>query len=164
MSTRPSTQLPQRSVFIRIRRPGNSQLGQLARLALATTLAGALVAPLSACNQAPRRMAHGTTGITAAYSAGTLSAVLPPEVAVPAAVAAMEQTFRSRGYSIAKSTATGEQGLILARPPRTTTFPEVEVIITSVIGGTRVAISNKPWGDEGLSRSLMDSMLQRLGL
>jgi hypothetical protein len=109
-------------------------------------------------------MTHGASGITAAYAGRTLSAVLPPEIAVPAAVAAMEQTFRSRGYTIAKSTATGEQGQLLARPPRTTTFPEVEVLVTSVVGGTRVAISNKPWGDEGLARSLMDSMLQRLGL
>lgn len=130
-------------------------------------MAGFLVAGSAVgagCAQTPHRMSHGSTGITAAYAARTLSAVLPPEIAVPAATAAMEQTFRARGYSIEKSTATGETGLIIARPPRTTTFPEVEVIVTSVVGGTRVAISNKPFGDEALTRSLMDSMLQRLGL
>jgi NAD/NADP transhydrogenase beta subunit len=109
-------------------------------------------------------MTQGESRLEAAYAGRTLSAVLPPEVAVPAAVAAMEQTFRSRGYSIEKSTATGELGVVIARPPRTTTIPEVEAIITSVVGGTRIAITNKPWGDEALGRSLLDGVLQRLGL
>ena len=118
--------------------------------------------PAVACRSRPA--IQGDTAVVATYKFPTLSANLPDEARVPAVIAAAEQTVRARGYSVSRSGATEEQGVLVCRPPRTTDYPTIEVRATRVAVGTRVAVRCEPFGDEHLSRSLLDGILSRLGL
>jgi hypothetical protein len=102
--------------------------------------------------------------IEATYQGGVLSAVLPENARVPAILSAAEQTLRSRGYSIASQTATDEQGQLVARPPRSTTYPRVTVAAKRVMSANQVMIEFEPWGDRDTSLSILDGVLTRLGL
>jgi hypothetical protein len=89
---------------------------------------------------------------------------LPPEVSVPSAIAASEQTVRSRGYSVVSSTATDDLGRLICRPPRSDSFPRVNIQSQRTGPGTALTIEVEPLGDQELSRSLLDAIMQRLGL
>ena len=79
-------------------------------------------------------------------------------------IAAADEAMRARGYSVQATSATEESGVIEARPPRTTDWPKVELRATAVADTAVVEISVSPWGDQELSRSLLDGVLRRLGL
>lgn len=109
--------------------------------------------------------AHGRQGtVEATYARRTLSATLPASARVPAVIAAAEETVRARGYSVERSTATEEVGVLVARPPRTTDFPVITIDADVVPGATRVRLTVSPFGDQEMSRSILDGTLQRLGL
>lgn len=114
--------------------------------------------------QKPVVRAQGEGGIAATYSRPTLSARLPAGTRVPAVIAAADDTMRARGYSVQATGATEEAGTVEARPPRTTDWPKVDVRASVVADTTLVEISVSPWGDQELSRSLLDGILRRLGL
>lgn len=103
-------------------------------------------------------------GVSATYSYPTLSAVLPEGARVPSVLAAAEDTLRSRGYAIATSQTTEEAGKVIARPPRTSSYPTVTVRSERVEMGTRVMVSVSPIGDSDLSSSVLDGVLQRMGM
>jgi hypothetical protein len=94
----------------------------------------------------------------------TLRANLPTESRVPAVVAAAEQTLRNRGYTIVTSTATEEKGEIIAHPPNSDHFPRLVIEASRGVSSTIVDVSAEPFGDQDLCRSVLDGMLQRLGL
>lgn len=107
---------------------------------------------------------QGQSGIEATYYRGVLNAVLPESARAPAVIAATEQVARARGYSIVSSASTDELSTIVIRPPQTSSIPTVRITARRVMQGTQVQVENNPWGDEDLSRSLLDAILQRLGL
>lgn len=107
---------------------------------------------------------QGSSSLTASYKLRTLSVTLPESARVPAVVAAAEQTVRARGYSVSKSTWTEETGVLVARPPRTGDYPTITIQASAVTHGTHVELTVAPFGDQEMSRSVLDGTLQRLGL
>lgn len=128
-------------------------------------LAGLLAAGLviGGCSK-PHVAIQGTRGIEATYSLGTLSATLPHEATVPAVIAAADQTARARGYTVVSSAGTDERGRLVSRPPRSDSFPRVVIAAARTGTGTRVTLEMQPMGDQDLCRSMLDGILQRLGL
>lgn len=126
-------------------------------------LALVILALLSSACQ-PTVRAQGQRSLTATYQGTTLSTALPPAVRVPAAIAAAEETLRARGYSVSRVEATEERGRITGRPPHTSDFPRVVISAIRQPSGTRLDIRWDPFGDEEACRSILDGILQRLGL
>lgn len=132
---------------------GRWTLGVLGGLALFGT---------AGCNRYPQM--QGQTGVVAVYRYPTLTADVPETTRVPAVIAAAEETFRARGYSVLQSSSTEESGLVQALPPRTGDYPRLTVVAVRVPSGTQIRISQEPYGSQELSRSLLDGVLARLGL
>ncbi|CAG0998221.1 hypothetical protein PHYC_02700 [Phycisphaerales bacterium] len=120
------------------------------------------IALTGACSSVQK--SQGSSGITASYKFRTLSVILPESARVPAVLAAAEQTVRARGYSVHKSASTEESGILIARPPRTGDYPSLTIEAAAVAHGTRVELTVAPFGDQEMSRSVLDGTLQRLGL
>lgn len=123
---------------------------------------GVAILALGACS--PSLRAQGASAISASYSYPSLEADLPDQSRVPAVIAAADSVLRARGYSITKSASTEDAGVVRSLPPRSSDYPVVEVGAKRTTSGTRVTISVTPFGDEDLSRSVLDSILTRLGL
>lgn len=107
---------------------------------------------------------HGNSEdrIVAAYRGRTLSADLPPRAEPAAVLAAAEQVFRGRGYTIVEHRSTKDEGMIAATPPGKATMPRMFVRAAPSKFGTLVELSYEPFGDERLSRSVLDGILERL--
>ncbi|MDX2130460.1 MAG: hypothetical protein SFY69_00215 [Planctomycetota bacterium] len=132
------------------------------RLAATACAVSIVAGALGGCSPAVK--SHGQSGLEATYSARTLSAVLPASARIPAVVAAAEDTVRARGYAVVRADATEELGTLVARPPRTSDYPVLELTADLVPNGTRVRLVVKPFGDQEMSRSILDGTLQRLGM
>lgn len=126
--------------------------------------AGALTLLLAACASKPVPLPQGRSMIMATYSAGELETTLPDAARVQAVMAAADQTFAARAYSIRSREATDEFGKIVALPPRSSGYPRVIVTAQRVASGTRVVVEHSPWGDEASCRSMLDGILERLAL
>jgi hypothetical protein len=126
-------------------------------------LLGTVAFALAACS--PQVKSHGTQkDVTATYSGTTLSSNLPTTARVPAVMAAADETLRARGYAVQRSSGTEESGEIVANAPRYNDFPRVVFSASRGINATHVEVNVQPFGDQELSRSLLDGVLQRLGL
>ena len=136
---------------------------RIARQAAVATLLAAS-AMLTACASKPLALPQGRSMVMATYSVGELTATLPEQARVQAVMAAADQTFAARAYSVASREATEEMGTIVARPPRSSGFPRVIVTAQRAASGTRVTVEHSPWGDEASCRSTLDGILERLGL
>ncbi len=123
----------------------------------------ASLAMLPACST-PIPVSQGRTNVMATYDMPHLSAVLPVEARVPAVIAAAEATVRARGYAVVDISSAEEIGKVVARPPRTSDIPTVRIESYKVFQGTKVVVTFWPWGDNAASRSILDGILQRLGL
>lgn len=121
------------------------------------------LAALAGCKTTVQQ--QGNRGVNASYSLMTLSSDLPGPTRVPAVIAAAEQVVRARGYTVDTSEATDESGRLVARPPRTTdAYPRLVVSAHSLAQGAHVEINYQPMGDQELSRSVLDGILQKLGM
>jgi hypothetical protein len=116
------------------------------------------------CSSPSLALPQGRRMIMATYSAGELTATLPEQARVQAVGAAAEETMRARAYSIRYAEATEEMGRVVALPPNSSGFPRVTVISRRAANGTNVSIEYAPWGDEATCRSVLDGILERLGL
>lgn len=132
------------------------------RLAAAFGLTLILIPGLTGCAE-PRVRAQGERGVAATYTHGTLTAMLEEPMRVQAVIAAAGAVVRGRGYSVSREESTEEAGTLEARPPRTTDWPKVTIEATRAAEGTRVDISVSLFGDEELSRSILDGILKKLG-
>jgi hypothetical protein len=112
----------------------------------------------------PQAKTQGKQDTVATYHGMTLRANLPTESRVPAVMAAAEQTLRNRGYTIVSSTATEEKGEIIAHPPSSDHFPRLVIESSRGVSSTIVDVCAEPFGDQDLCRSVLDGMLQKLGL
>lgn len=134
----------------------------LSRMLALAVLPFALAA-LPGCKAQQR--AQGERGLVASYSGFTLSADLPAEARVPAIIAATEQTVRARGYTVDAIETTEEAGRLIARPPRTNDpYPRLVVNVSASGDASRITLTYQPLGDQELCRSVLDGVLQRLGL
>jgi len=134
---------------------------EMTRLLVPVIAVGVLT--LAACS--PEVKSQGQQkDMTASYSTRTLSASLPDTARVPAIIAAADQTLRARGYAVQKSSATEEAGEIIANAPRYNNYPRVRLRATRMTDATQVEVTVEPFGDQELSRSVLDGVLQKLGL
>jgi hypothetical protein len=122
-----------------------------------------LVSGLAGCrNTAPTRV--GERDVVAIHRGNTLTADVPGPVNVMSFVAAAEETFRARGYSIRESDSTADSGYLVAIPPRTNDLPRMVVRARPQGSGIRTSFSYQPFGDEELGRTSLDAILKRLGM
>jgi hypothetical protein len=99
----------------------------------------------------------------ATYRYRRLTADLPPEIRVPAVIAAARTALLERGYAIQASSATEEQGSVSAAPPDPDLFESIEVLATQSPTGTHIRIITQPLGDQTRSRAVLDGILAKLG-
>lgn len=129
-------------------------------LTAAALIAAAL---LPACKATVRE--QGTASrIPASYRSTSLSADVPAACRVPAVIAAAESTLRDSGYAVNDSRSTEESGFVSARPPNPGWMESTVVTARVSSAGTHITIEIGPWGDEVISRAILDGMLSRLGL
>ena len=125
-------------------------------------------AMLVGCQSEPNRQRHGP--VWATYSGPTLSAELGVDVRVPAVLAAAEAALVQRGYSVVSRRGTEDSGRIEALPPgagrsgRPGVWEKVWVSARVTSRGTQVKVKFEPWGDEAISRAILDDLLYRLGI
>jgi hypothetical protein len=117
---------------------------------------------MSGC-RAPSLDQHGSSRVTAAYQGRTLSAELPDRIRPPAVIAAAEQSLTARGYTIVDREATADAARVLARPPAGHDLKNVVIRSELSRSGTMVWVRQQPFGDEAISRAILDSVLRRLG-
>ncbi|MGD9790688.1 MAG: hypothetical protein AB7Q00_12175 [Phycisphaerales bacterium] len=127
-----------------------------------TSITIATLTALGAC--APQPQYQGNSGLIATYKTRTLVADLPASASVPAVIAAAQDNFIGRGYSIPTSSTTDDVGMVVGIPPRTSDFPRVVVRATAQGDHTHVEIINEPLPDQSLARSVLDGILEQLGL
>jgi hypothetical protein len=127
----------------------------------ASIAAAALLALHTACS--PRLGQAGRSDVAAAYSMGTLTTELGPEVSILAVSAAAERALRARGYAVEESRATEDRARLIAA--RAGHGPFEKAIVESWVThrGTAVAVRIDPFGDEPASYAIMDDLLSRLG-
>lgn len=118
---------------------------------------------LFGCNATQQR--QGASGVVATYKLRTLTAQVPSEKArVGAVMAAAEDTYTRRGYAIKSNEVTDYKGVIVGVPPRHTDFPKVKFQASDFGDHTLIEVTCDPLGNEELSRSILESVLARLGL
>lgn len=108
--------------------------------------------------------------VLASYQFRTLKASLGPEVQVLTVKAAAEQTLRSRGYVVTSESGSGDKARVVAKNNGSGDWQRV--VVESWVGGgggggaspfTGVSVTCEPWGDERVSRAVLDGVLGRLG-
>jgi hypothetical protein len=105
--------------------------------------------------------------VLATYSIPTLKTELPPEVAVESIAAAATVVLESRGYTIERSDVSSDRATVSAKMPGdgdlSRGFDRTTVRARVTGAGTGLTITVEPWGDEMISRALLDAILARLG-
>ena len=114
------------------------------------------------CATQPRLQGHSE--ILASYSGRTLKAELPDRVRVPGSLAAAAGALVGRGYTIESREVTDDSGRIVARRPDAGRLEKVVVRSRLTPRAVGISITLEPWGDEVLSRAILDDVLTRLAL
>ena len=130
---------------------------------LAHAVVLAVVASLPGC-QEPRTAAQGESGVSATYVGRSLSADLAMEARVPAILSAADIALRRRGWSIEERSETEDRGRIIARAPRSSDLEKMRVEARVIGSGARVTLVCEPFGDEVVSRAVLDEVLRNLGM
>lgn len=107
---------------------------------------------------------QGERGVSAAYRCPTLRADLPASARVPAVMAAAESAMLSRGYAIRSRSITADRGTIEALAPHADADESITIIASVAGEGSRCRVTVGKWGDEAVSRAILDGILVRLGL
>jgi hypothetical protein len=92
---------------------------------------------------------------------------LPAEVPVPAVVAAARDVLSERGLVITESSATLDQGRVLARPGYESGWREMSVTVRRESATVSVHIAGGVEGfrsGNGVQRDVLEKMLTRLGI
>ncbi len=122
---------------------------------------GVMMATLVGCKAPVYR--YGET-IEARYAHRTLTARLPETVRVPAAIAAMDEVLRDRGYTVLETSVTEDAGLVVARAPRFNNFPRLVIEVRQTASACVVSMRNDPFGDQDQAEQMMRALITRLGL
>ncbi|MDX9910457.1 MAG: hypothetical protein RBS39_01360 [Phycisphaerales bacterium] len=123
---------------------------------------GAMVA-LAGC-QEPRTASQGASGVSATYSGRALSSDLPMVARVPAILSAAETALRRRGWSVERRDETEDRGTLIARAPRSSDLEKMRVEARVIGSGAKVTLVCEPFGDEVVSRAVLDEVLRNLGM
>lgn len=127
-------------------------------------LTGAILAVAAAGGCQKSVGQHGRErDIEATYALRTLEAQLGPEIQVLTVSAAAEQALRARGYTVTRTRGGGDHARIEARAGGEGSFDKVVIETWQGAGFTGVSVTREPWGDEAVSRALLDGVLRRLG-
>jgi len=102
--------------------------------------------------------------IEARYAHRTLTARLPDTVRVPAAMAAMDEVLRDRGYTVLETSVTEDAGRVVARAPRFNNYPRLVIDIRQTASACVVGMRNDPFGDKDQAEQMMRALIARLGL
>lgn len=106
---------------------------------------------------------HGQQPILAIYQGKTLHSEFPDAVPPASVRAAAERVLAGRGYTITSSEATEDRSRVVARPPDPRLFHRIIVGSSLSSGGTRVAVTIEPGGNETTARDLLEGVLTLLG-
>lgn len=106
---------------------------------------------------------HGRERIAAVYAGKALQSELPGSIPPQSVRAAAESTLSARGYTITSTEATNDRTRVVARPPDSRLFRRIIVGSSFSSGGTRVAVTIEPGGNETTARQVLKSMLTVLG-
>ncbi|MFG0286013.1 MAG: hypothetical protein ACF8R7_16470 [Phycisphaerales bacterium JB039] len=117
---------------------------------------------MAGCATQPRLQGHSE--ILASYSGRTLKAELPDRVRVPGTLAAAAGALIDRGYTLESREVTDDSGRIVALRPDAGTLERVVVRSRLTPRAVGISITLEPWGDEVLSRAILDDVLARLAL
>lgn len=140
-------------------RSGGSSIGGRA-FAVPISLFAALL--LTACQ--PTITSQGQKrDVLAAYQFRTLEAKLGPEVQILTAKAAAEQAVRSRGYVVMSSEGSNDKARVVAKNSGSGDWDKLVIEAWVADRATLVSVTCEPWGDEAVSRAVLDAMLNRLG-
>jgi hypothetical protein len=105
--------------------------------------------------------------VLATYSIPTLKTELPPDVAVESIAAAATAVLEARGYTIERSDVSSDRATISAKMPGDGELSrglDRTVVRSRITGaGTGLTVTVEPWGEEMISRALLDAILARLG-
>ncbi len=124
-----------------------------------------LVLILTACQgPEPRYDWHGREPVLGVYSAGSLSAELPPDVPVHSVIAAARMALERRGYVVTAAESTDDAGRVVARPGDPKLLRKVTVSSHLRTNATMITVRTNPGGDESFERDILERVLTRLGL
>ncbi len=79
-------------------------------------------------------------------------------------MAAAESAMLDRGYSIRSRSVTADKGRLEALAPHADSDEAVSIVAAVSGEGSRCSVTVGTWGDETLSRAILDAVLVRLGL
>jgi hypothetical protein len=122
----------------------------------------ALAATLAACAQ-PTLGYQGKNRVLATYNTPTLKTELPPEVSVEAVADAAEVTLIARGYTIERREVSGDRATVSAKQAGDGGWDRTVVRGRVTGAGTGLTVVIEPFGDEMISRAILDAILARLG-
>ncbi|MFN9993835.1 MAG: hypothetical protein ACK54H_10855 [Phycisphaerales bacterium] len=100
---------------------------------------------------------HTSTG-------GTVSAVMPASVTMQMLMTAAEEMFRDRGYAIVESNYTEDGGRLIARPPRYSSYPRMNMNATMKDSGILVEFDYVPLPNREVCRASMQALREKLGV
>lgn len=102
--------------------------------------------------------------IEATYGRRTLTARLPVTIRVPAAMAALDEVLRDRGYTVLETAVTEDAGRCVSRAPRFTSYPRMVTEMRQTASACVVTMRNEPFGDQDQVEQMMRALVERLGL
>lgn len=123
---------------------------------------------LVGCKSTPG--AEGESRTPSEYSVRTLDSRVAGSVTVSAVMAAGDAVLRDRGYSVTGSTHTASSGRLSAAPPNAGFLERVVIEARGEpasagggASGVAIRVTVEPFGDQAVSRSILDEILRRLG-
>jgi len=115
---------------------------------------------LGACARSHETTVHGDR--TALYEWRTLTTDVPIGVRVPSVISSGEAALRARGYTITRTEATEDRGVVAGEPGGG--GDRVVIRAWVIADATRVGVTIEPWGGEDTARAVLDDVLRRIGL
>jgi len=116
------------------------------------------------CVTQPKETYTSKHDVGAVWNHPRLRATLPG-IEPARVIAAADLTLRDRGYFITINQSNADRGRVSARPNNSNMGSSVTVWAEADDqGGTVVSVSAGPFGDELLSRIVLDGIVDRLGL
>ncbi len=101
--------------------------------------------------------------ITAGYSFGTLTCDLGIEVTTEQVASAAEESLRLRGYSVTSRTVTADHARVVGKSAGDGWLKQAVIESNLTAEGNRLRVRAEPWGNESMSRAILDSVLSMMG-
>lgn len=135
---------------------------RVSALVVASSLMATAVLAPGGCSTSVRE--QGDTGIAARYQAVTLTADIPHPSGPEAVIDAAEATLKQIGWSVDERVVRPGSAVINGRPANAGKLDTVTITARAEGGPTQLKITIGPWGDEVMSRAILEDVLMRLGM